>query len=65
MGTNYNHTVTIATEIGLVDIETEQINSIQKADDHGVLDTFQSTEGINGTILTVESFLRVLTYFKS
>lgn len=63
MGTYYNQIITVNTENGLFEIE--KINSIQRAEDHGALITLECPEGISDTILIVESFLRVLTYFKS
>ena len=62
MGFTVVETITVATAGGPVKMETEKIEKIEKASDGGANVTYK--EGRNTkTVLTVESFLRVIWYF--
>lgn len=62
MGFTVATKITVATAEGPVTIETEKIEKIEKASDGGANVTYK--EGRNAkTVLTVESFLRVIWYF--
>jgi len=65
MGTHYKHQITVVTSDGPLTIHSEEITKIEKAPDHGALITYSDSESDEyKEALTVESFLRVLTYFK-
>ncbi|QEM06311.1 hypothetical protein DIU31_023345 [Mucilaginibacter rubeus] len=65
MGTHYKYQITVVTANGPVGIDSEQITKIEKAPDLGALITITHPEKDETVeVLTVESFLRVLTYFK-
>ena len=62
MGLKVAEKITVATAGGPVTIDTENIIQIQKAPDLGANVTFIQN-GHEKTVLTVESFLRVISYF--
>jgi len=64
MGTHFNPQITVATAEGPVKILTEEIIKIEKAPDHGAIITFQPKgQAALLQVLTIESFIRILTYF--
>jgi hypothetical protein len=62
MGFTVAEKITVATADGPVTIETDDIIEIKKAPDLGANVTFIK-DGKEKTVLTVESFLRVIWYF--
>ena len=62
MGFTVAEKITVATADGPVAIKTDDIVQIQKAEDLGANVTFKK-DGKEITVLTVESFLRVISYF--
>jgi len=62
MGIRVAETITVATENGPVVIKTEEIEKIEKAPDGGAY-VVHSSAGKKNQVLTVESFLRVISYF--
>jgi hypothetical protein len=62
MGFNVAEKITVATADGPVIIKTDDIVQIKKAPDLGANVTFMK-DGKEKTVLTVESFLRVIWYF--
>lgn len=65
MGSHYKYEITVATSNGSVKIASEEITKIEKAPDLGALIAYvDSNTNQSLEVLTIESFLRVLTYFK-
>jgi len=62
MGFTIAPKITVATAEGPVTIQTGDIVEIQKAEDEGANVTYKEN-GETKTVLTVESFLRVISYF--
>lgn len=62
MGFTVAEKITVATAEGPVVIKTADITQIQQADDLGANVTYKK-DGALKTVLTVESFLRVIWYF--
>ena len=62
MGFTVAEKITVATADGPVTIKTDDIIEIKKAPDLGANVTFIK-DGKEKTVLTVESFLRVIWYF--
>lgn len=65
MGTHYKYEITVVTSNGPVKIASEAITKIERAPDLGALITYlDSKTNQSVQVLTIESFLRVLTCFK-
>jgi len=62
MGFTVAPKITVATAEGPVTIKTDDITAIAIAPDLGANVTFVE-DGFTKTVLTVESFLRVISYF--
>jgi uncharacterized protein YjdB len=62
MGFTVTETITVATASGPVIIETDKIEKIEKASDGGANVSYKKDNQVV-TVLTVESFLRVIWYF--
>ena len=62
MGFTVAEKITVATADGPVVIKTADITKIQQAEDLGANVTYKK-DGVLKTVLTVESFLRVIWYF--
>jgi hypothetical protein len=62
MGFTVAEKITVATADGPVVIKTADITQIQQAEDLGANVTYKKDGGLK-TVLTVESFLRVIWYF--
>ncbi|MBB6110288.1 hypothetical protein SAMN05421821_10695 [Mucilaginibacter lappiensis] len=62
MGFTVTETITVSTASGPVIIETDKIEKIEKASDGGANVSYKKGNQVV-TVLTVESFLRVIWYF--
>jgi hypothetical protein len=62
MGLQIADTITVMTSTGSLTIQTDKIKKIEVADDLGTNITFIQ-DSIEIEALTLESFLRVLSYF--